>query len=212
MQREFDIRPKIYEDLFVDADVKVRRRIMSIFNKGRNAFKSQQEYDDYLEDREDLIQELCVPSMQREQEAEAKIKKYLAENSAEQIKRHNHETNTRLQQERLALQRAVQQRLDRANNVVDESPPERANLDEQVWGDTLAHTADDNPLYTYATQSLQSHLGPCVPTEAELVEYLQYQPDAAGQPQQYADFRVFGFSRVDACNKMFIAASDSLFA
>ncbi|CAO2823079.1 unnamed protein product [Amaranthus hypochondriacus] len=63
-------------------EVSIRRRIMSIFNKREEDFPSLREYNDYLEEVEDmtcnLIEGIDVPAI------EAKIAKYEIEN-AEQI-------------------------------------------------------------------------------------------------------------------------------
>ncbi|GLC47546.1 hypothetical protein PLESTB_001727300 [Pleodorina starrii] len=42
-------------DIDLDKELKVRRRILAIYNKDRDDFSSKQEYDDYLEEVEDII-------------------------------------------------------------------------------------------------------------------------------------------------------------
>ncbi|KAF8842558.1 CDK-activating kinase assembly factor [Paxillus ammoniavirescens] len=77
--RKLAFTPQTFEDLTVEKEVAVRRRIAKEFNKRRDDFLDLRSYNDYLEEVEDitfnLINEIDVP------ETEAKIEKYRRENA-----------------------------------------------------------------------------------------------------------------------------------
>lgn len=72
--------PQTFEDLTVEKEVAVRRRITKEFNKRREDFRDLRSYNDYLEEVEDitfnLINEINIP------ETEARIEAYRRENAA----------------------------------------------------------------------------------------------------------------------------------
>ncbi|EFJ46524.1 hypothetical protein VOLCADRAFT_105507 [Volvox carteri f. nagariensis] len=69
-------------DVDLDKELKVRRRILAIYNKDREDFASKQEFDDYLEEVEDIIWRLSNNvDIER---TEAQIRKYRQQNQ-EQI-------------------------------------------------------------------------------------------------------------------------------
>ncbi|KAF9452837.1 CDK-activating kinase assembly factor [Macrolepiota fuliginosa MF-IS2] len=77
--RKLAFTPQTFEDLGVEKEVAVRRRIAKEFNKRRDDFPDLRSYNDYLEEVEDitfnLINEINVP------ETEARINRYRAENA-----------------------------------------------------------------------------------------------------------------------------------
>ncbi|GIL57361.1 hypothetical protein Vafri_12607 [Volvox africanus] len=69
-------------DIDLDKELKVRRRILAIYNKDREDFQSKEEFDDYLEEVEDIIWRLS--SNVEIERTEAQIRKYRQQNQ-EQI-------------------------------------------------------------------------------------------------------------------------------
>ncbi|KAH7889926.1 CDK-activating kinase assembly factor [Phlebopus sp. FC_14] len=78
--RKLAFTPQTFEDLTVEKEVAVRRRIAKEFNKHREDFPDLRSYNDYLEEVEDitfnLINDIDVP------QTEAKIEAYRKENAA----------------------------------------------------------------------------------------------------------------------------------
>ncbi|KAF7796875.1 hypothetical protein EIP86_008060 [Pleurotus ostreatoroseus] len=78
--RKLAFTPQTFEDLGVEKEVAVRRRIAKDFNKRREDFPDLRTYNDYLEEVEDitfnLINDIDVP------ETEARIARYKKENAA----------------------------------------------------------------------------------------------------------------------------------
>lgn len=78
--RKLAFTPQTFEDLTVEKEVAVRRRIAKEFNKRRDDFPDLRAYNDYLQEVEDLtfnlINDIDVP------QTEARIAQYRAENAA----------------------------------------------------------------------------------------------------------------------------------
>jgi len=78
--RKLAFTPQTFEDLGVEKEVSVRRRLAKDFNKRREDFPDLRSYNDYLEDAEDiafhLINDIDIP------ETEARVAKYKIENAA----------------------------------------------------------------------------------------------------------------------------------
>ncbi|KAF8905999.1 CDK-activating kinase assembly factor MAT1-domain-containing protein [Gymnopilus junonius] len=78
--RKLAFTPQTFEDLSVEKEVAIRRRIAKEFNKRRDDFPDLRSYNDYLEEVEDitfnLINEINIP------QTEARIAAYRAENAA----------------------------------------------------------------------------------------------------------------------------------
>ncbi|KAI0029728.1 CDK-activating kinase assembly factor MAT1-domain-containing protein [Vararia minispora EC-137] len=78
--RKLAFIPQTFEDLAVEKEVAVRRRMAKEFNKRREDFPDLRSYNNYLEDVEDitfnLINDIDIP------ETEARIATYRAENAA----------------------------------------------------------------------------------------------------------------------------------
>ncbi|KAF9567623.1 CDK-activating kinase assembly factor [Agrocybe pediades] len=78
--RKLAFTPQTFEDLTVEKEVAIRRRIAKEFNKRREDFSTLRAYNDYLEEVEDitfnLINEIDIP------QTEARIAAYKAENAA----------------------------------------------------------------------------------------------------------------------------------
>ncbi|KAG6832714.1 hypothetical protein H0H92_012286 [Tricholoma furcatifolium] len=78
--RKLAFTPQTFEDLGVEKEVAIRRRIAKEFNKRREDFSDLRSYNDYLEEVEELtfnlINEVNLP------QTEARIQAYRAENAA----------------------------------------------------------------------------------------------------------------------------------
>ncbi|KAG5634972.1 hypothetical protein H0H81_000172 [Sphagnurus paluster] len=78
--RKLAFTPQTFEDLGVEKEVAIRRRIAKEFNKRREDFTDLRAYNDYLEEVEDitfnLIYEVDIP------QTEARINAYRAQNAA----------------------------------------------------------------------------------------------------------------------------------
>jgi CDK-activating kinase assembly factor MAT1 len=78
--RKLAFTPQTFEDLSVEKEVAIRKRIAKEFNKRRDDFPDLRSYNDYLEEVEDitfnLINDLDIP------QTEARIAAYRAENAA----------------------------------------------------------------------------------------------------------------------------------
>ncbi|TFY64182.1 hypothetical protein EVJ58_g2774 [Rhodofomes roseus] len=78
--RKLAFTPQTFEDLGVEKEVAVRRRMAKEFNKRREDFPDLHSYNDYLEEVEDiafnLINDIDIP------ETEARITAYRQENAA----------------------------------------------------------------------------------------------------------------------------------
>lgn len=57
--RRSNFRVQLFEDPMVEKEVDIRRRILKDYNKKEDDFATLLEYNDYLEEIEDLIYNLC---------------------------------------------------------------------------------------------------------------------------------------------------------
>jgi len=120
--RKLAFTPQTFEDLTVEKEVAVRRRIAKDFNKKREDFPDLRVYNDYLEMVEDitfnLINEIDVP------QTEARIANYRSENAAlieANIQRDESYAQTLLEQEEYERR----QREDRARELARLEEEER---------------------------------------------------------------------------------------
>ncbi|KAF9228676.1 CDK-activating kinase assembly factor [Gyrodon lividus] len=126
--RKLAFTPQTFEDLTVEKEVAVRRRIAKEFNKRRDDFLDLRSYNNYLEEVEDitfnLINDINVS------ETEAKIEKYRRENAAlielnlRREEQYVHalreqEEQERLEREHRALEARREQELEREEKEKD---------------------------------------------------------------------------------------------
>ncbi|KIM32149.1 hypothetical protein M408DRAFT_326806 [Serendipita vermifera MAFF 305830] len=121
--RKMGFMTQTFEDLAVEKDVFIRRRIAKEFNKRRENFSSDKEYNDYLEDVEDitfnLINEVDV------EKTEARIAAHREENAALielNIQREERDVMAAQEEE----ERERQEKLERAKEIRREEELERA--------------------------------------------------------------------------------------
>ncbi|CAI7663699.1 unnamed protein product [Penicillium glandicola] len=76
--RKNRFRKQTFEDIGVEREVDIRRRVMHILNRREEEFDSKRAYDDFLEQREDIIANLV--SRIDVAKTEAQLQKYAADN------------------------------------------------------------------------------------------------------------------------------------
>ncbi|KAJ5093206.1 hypothetical protein N7456_009067 [Penicillium angulare] len=76
--RKNRFRAQTFEDIGVEREVDIRRRVMHILNRREEEFDSKRAYDDFLEQREEMIANLvCRTDVAR---TEAQLQRYATEN------------------------------------------------------------------------------------------------------------------------------------
>ncbi|KAF9793028.1 CDK-activating kinase assembly factor [Thelephora terrestris] len=133
--RKLAFIPQTFEDLTVEKEVAVRRRMAKEFNKRREDFADSRSYNDYLEEVEDitfnLINDIDVA------QTEARIQAYRAENAALiefNIQREEQTTQALKEQEdyerRVREQRALELRREEDEEREDREKRERELIDK----------------------------------------------------------------------------------
>ncbi|KAH0830378.1 CDK-activating kinase assembly factor MAT1-domain-containing protein [Lanmaoa asiatica] len=123
--RKLAFTPQTFEDLTVEKEVAVRRRVAKDFNKRREDFPDLRSYNDYLEEVEDitfnLINDIDVP------ETEARIERYRKENAS------SIELNLRREEQYVqALKdQEEQDRLDREQRALEARKEEELEREEK---------------------------------------------------------------------------------
>ncbi|KAH9946242.1 CDK-activating kinase assembly factor [Epithele typhae] len=123
--RKLAFTPQTFEDLTVEKEVAIRRRIAKEFNKRREDFADLRAYNDYLQWVEDiafnLINDIDVA------ETEAEIKKYRIENAAliELNMKREEEYNRYLQEQEEAERQERELRAQELRRIEEEEREER---------------------------------------------------------------------------------------
>ncbi|KAJ5326983.1 hypothetical protein MYU51_008153 [Penicillium brevicompactum] len=78
--RKNRFRTQTFEDINVEREVDIRRRVMQILNRREEEFDTKRNYDDFLEQREEIIANLV--SRIDVSKTEAQLQKYATENMA----------------------------------------------------------------------------------------------------------------------------------
>ncbi|ORZ36248.1 CDK-activating kinase assembly factor MAT1-domain-containing protein [Catenaria anguillulae PL171] len=111
--RQSDVQAQKFEDLFVDREVRVRKRMLRVFNKIAADFPNQRAFDDYLEMVEEVIFNLANDI--DVDETNALVEKYRRENQ-ETIERNrarvNPETRVLAEMVKAERERAERRRLE----------------------------------------------------------------------------------------------------
>ncbi|KAJ5733213.1 hypothetical protein N7533_013660 [Penicillium manginii] len=76
--RKNRFRAQTFEDIGVEREVDIRRRVMQILNRREEEFDTKRNYDDFLEQREEIIANLV--SRTNEAKTNAQLAKYATEN------------------------------------------------------------------------------------------------------------------------------------
>lgn len=74
--RKGRFKTQVFDDLKVEREVDVRQRVVKIFNRREDAFDTEAEYNDYLEEIESLIFAIAQGSEAERDEAEQRVSEY----------------------------------------------------------------------------------------------------------------------------------------
>ncbi|KJE94046.1 hypothetical protein CAOG_004743 [Capsaspora owczarzaki ATCC 30864] len=78
-----ELARQTFQDLGVDREVKIRRNVMKVFTKSESAFASLDEYNNYLEEIEDIVFNLASNDDNDVREATERLNKYKQAHTAE---------------------------------------------------------------------------------------------------------------------------------
>ncbi|CAK7226280.1 TFIIH/NER complex subunit [Sporothrix curviconia] len=81
--RRKDFRKPFFDDLVVEREVDLRRRVAAVFNQGQDDFESLDDYNEYLEKVESLTMDLVGTVVPARRAAEAELSRWEAEHRAE---------------------------------------------------------------------------------------------------------------------------------
>lgn len=127
----------LFEDLQVEREVRVRKQVVAIFNQRLEDFASLKEYNDYLEEIEDMVFNLVHDV--DVQKTNAKLESYRQQNQmsiARNARRMKQEESLVKQQQEMQVQR----RMDYEQQLLDEMEREQMQLEseEAVFIEQLA--------------------------------------------------------------------------
>jgi CDK-activating kinase assembly factor MAT1 len=85
--RRSNYRVQLFEDAFVEKEVDIRRRVLKDFNKREEDFETLNDFNEYLEEVENIIFNLCnnidiVATNQRIDQFKKENKEIIAKNKA----------------------------------------------------------------------------------------------------------------------------------
>ncbi|KAG9230714.1 CDK-activating kinase assembly factor MAT1-domain-containing protein [Amylocarpus encephaloides] len=81
--RKRGFKPAFFADLGIEREVDIRKRVGQVFNRRQEEFETLLDYNDYLQDTEDLIFDLVNGMAKEKLQAEEKLKAYRAMNLQE---------------------------------------------------------------------------------------------------------------------------------
>ncbi|CAK7206016.1 TFIIH/NER complex subunit [Sporothrix eucalyptigena] len=81
--RRKDFRKPFFDDLVIEREVDLRRRVAAVFNQGQDDFESLDDYNEYLEKVESLTMDLVGSNVPARRAAEAELSRWEAEHRAE---------------------------------------------------------------------------------------------------------------------------------
>lgn len=143
--RRNKFKAQVFDDLEVEKECDIRRRVLSVYNKKENDFQTKEMYDKYLEEIEDIVYKL----LNREdiEETEERLKQYSIENK-QSIELNNvrkeqeYEKFIKLQK----LERQYKSERNRLNSEVIEEEKKLKNLGKEQVIDQLQNaTSDKDP-------------------------------------------------------------------
>ncbi|KAI6036855.1 CDK-activating kinase assembly factor MAT1-domain-containing protein [Pisolithus microcarpus] len=163
--RKLAFMPQTFEDLTVEKEVAVRRRIAKEFNKRREDFPDLRSYNDYLEEVEvitfNLINEINIP------ETEARIEAYRKENAALielNVRREEQYTQELKQQEEQERLEREQHRLETSTKDATEIiAKSRAEATKRAASRAVATTTFKSSAQLLRSRAAQSTTIPDVP-------------------------------------------------
>lgn len=140
--RRNKFKAQVFDDLEVEKECDIRRRVLSVYNKKEGDFQTEEMYDKYLEEIEDIVYKL----LNREdiEETEERLKQYSIENK-QSIELNNvrkeqeYEKFIKLQK----LERQYKSERNRLNNEVIEEEKKMKSLGKEQVIDQLQNAASD---------------------------------------------------------------------
>lgn len=140
--RRNKFKAQVFDDLIVEKECDIRRRVLSVYNKKENDFQTKEMYDKYLEEIEDIVYKLL--NREEIEETEERLKQYSIENK-QSIELNNvrkeqeYEKFIKLQK----LERQYKSERNRLNNEVIEEEKKLKNLGKEQVIDQLQNAAND---------------------------------------------------------------------
>jgi CDK-activating kinase assembly factor MAT1 len=140
--RRNKFKAQVFDDLIVEKECDIRRRVISIFNKKETDFQTPEMYDKYLEEIEDIVYKLL--NRLDIEETEERLKQYSVENKQSielnnARKEQEYEKFIKLQK----LERQYKSERNRLNNEVINEEKNLKNLSKIQVIDQLQNAATD---------------------------------------------------------------------
>ncbi|XP_054256281.1 CDK-activating kinase assembly factor MAT1 isoform X2 [Indicator indicator] len=210
--RKSNFRVQLFEDPAVDKEVEIRKKVLKIYNKREDDFPSLREYNDFLEEIEEIVFNLTnnvdLENTKRKMELYQKDNKEVIQKNKIKLTREQEELEEALEverqeneQRRLLIQKEeqLQQMLKRKNK--------QALLDDLGQHISLAPMQKvEEALYEYQPLQVETY-GPQVP-ELEMLGKLGYLNHVrAASPQDLAG----GYTSSLACHRALQDAFSGLF-
>ncbi|WBW72182.1 transcription factor TFIIK complex ubiquitin-protein ligase E3 subunit, Pmh1 [Schizosaccharomyces osmophilus] len=154
--RKAKFREQTFEDAQIEREIDVRRRIAKIFNKGQQDFESLQEYNDYLEEVENLTFNLIYQvdveeTEKRVQQYEKQNRESIALNSARAA------AESRLfAQNEILLKKQKQEARDAVVREHELERERREQVEQQIIHDLATSGKDPNKIVKL-TETLKKH-------------------------------------------------------
>ncbi|KAI8894850.1 CDK-activating kinase assembly factor MAT1-domain-containing protein [Globomyces pollinis-pini] len=141
-----------FDDLYVEKEVQIRRKVSRYFNKRLEDFKSLREYNDYLEEAEEMIFNLI--NNVNLQETEARIEKFRLENKELiEANKSKQQSEDKALQNQLAREKLEKQLRKEAyyNRAIDEAQNKRKEQTDFI--EKLAAANDKSQINSIITET-----------------------------------------------------------
>ncbi|EDW47301.1 GM20498 [Drosophila sechellia] len=212
--RRNNFRVQLFEDPMVEKEVDIRRRILRDYNKREEDFASLAEYNDYLEEIEDIVYNLCnnieIIETNKRIEAYKRDNREVIQRNKTRVGRDEYALEEMLELEKVQEEAPEKQREEEKQLP----PPKPAN--EFSTGIKFGQTADpsllpvpkseEGPLFVYEPLVPFSE-GPTMPPTSEIVSRGYIAHIRAETPQENAG----GFTSALACERALQEALQGLY-
>ncbi|CAK7268328.1 TFIIH/NER complex subunit [Sporothrix epigloea] len=143
--RRRDFRKPFFDDLVVEREVDLRRRVAAVFNQGQDDFESLDDYNEYLEKVESLTMDLVGSNLPARRAAEAELSRWEAEHRAEiERNRRRGERADEMSKARMAAEKEAA-RTRRLDSLRQDEEERRAKARAQEADlDSLTKAPDDD--------------------------------------------------------------------
>ncbi|KAI0137651.1 CDK-activating kinase assembly factor [Hypoxylon sp. NC0597] len=132
--RQRGFRPAFFRDLTVEREVDVRRRVQAVFNMTQDDFETLRDYNDYLQQVEDLTFDLVQGGEAERREAEQKLLAYEQKHKdeIEKNKKRGREAESLRKQRDAAEAEAARQRRLEEQREEERARAEEASINAEV--------------------------------------------------------------------------------